>query len=175
MSETYPMAPGRLARPGELLTQPIRPNDRWRTVCCTGSPGAGVPHVRHGVPLCSGHAIPGLTQPMLSTSVDVIKPQHWQELSDYLGQPPGQLRNTFKLWFSLLHGLGYELVATGANRSQPPARTATPAPRELDLIELRHGVDAALAEITERRASGERVSDQAEVRAIVNAIVSLLD
>jgi hypothetical protein len=108
--------------------------------------------------------------------IDVVRPQHWGELSDYLGVKPNQVRNTMKLWFGLLSELGYDLVATGANRKPPRRPTpadvppAPPAPPAFTAIY--QAVETGLFEVTTRRAHGERVSDQAEIRTIVASVMS---
>lgn len=108
--------------------------------------------------------------------IDVVRPQHWSELSDYLGVKPNQVRNTMKLWFGLLSELGYDLVAVGANRDsprRPPPAKHVAAPT-VSYSAVYHAVESGLFEVTARRAEGTRVSDQAEIRAIVASVMSCL-
>lgn len=75
-----------------------------------------------------------------------------------------------ELWFGILNELGYEVVATGANRQTPrptPAPLPSPPAPEATYIDLYHAVEGALIDVAGRRTQGERISDQAEVRAIV--------
>jgi hypothetical protein len=110
------------------------------------------------------------------TAVDVIREQHWLELGDYLGQKPSRIRSTMELWFGILAELGYEVIATGANR-QPP-RHVTPAPPppvpEVAYIDMYHAVEEALIDVASRRTQGERISDQAEVRTIVAKVLACI-
>jgi hypothetical protein len=102
-----------------------------------------------------------------SGAVDVVRPQHWIELSTYLGVGEEQLRRTMRLWFTVLGELGYTLVATGANHRTVPER-----PPDVSYVAVYEAVEAALNEIAGRRAAGERVSDQAETRAIAASVLS---
>lgn len=105
----------------------------------------------------------------------MIRDQHWLELGDYLGQKPARIRATMNLWFTVLSELGYDLVATGANRQTPrPAAAVTvPAP-EVAYIDVYHAVEDALMDIASRRNQGERISDQAEVRTIVAKVLACI-
>lgn len=110
------------------------------------------------------------------TAVDVIRDQHWLELSDYLGVKPAGLKSTMKLWFTILAELGYDLVATGVNRQVPRAsRSDQPAELpEVPYTEMYHAVEEALIDVASRRSRGERISDQAEVRAIVAKVLACI-
>lgn len=109
------------------------------------------------------------------SSLDHIREQHWLELSRYLGMPSSQVRRTLDYWFALLEELGYELKPKGANRGhrfrQPGDEKPVAVPSQIDLY---HAVDGALSDIARRRAKGERVSDQAETRAIVENVLNHL-
>lgn len=116
--------------------------------------------------------------PVQTSPVETIREQHWLELAEYLGQQPKKVKATLELWFRLLADLGYTLTATGTNSTAGrPARapvSAPPAPALPSQPELFEAVEGALIDVTSRRDSGERVSDQAEVRAIVDAVMELL-
>lgn len=117
--------------------------------------------------------------PVETSPVEVIREQHWLELAEYLGMKPGKAKATLELWFKLLRELGYTLVATGTNeRAGRPARVpdaAPPAPAPaIEVSKLYAAVEGALLDVTVRRQEGERVSDQAEVRAIVGAVTTYL-
>jgi hypothetical protein len=102
-----------------------------------------------------------------SDAVDVIRPQHWLELSTFLGVKPDRLRQQMCLWFTVLGELGYTLQATGANHRTTPTR-----PANVSFVAVYEAVEAALHEVATRRAAGERVSDQAETRAIAASVLS---
>jgi hypothetical protein len=110
------------------------------------------------------------------SAVDVIREQHWLELGDYLGQKPSRIRSTMELWFGILAELGYELVATGANRQTPRPQVPAPAPPapEVTYIDMYHAVEDALIDVAGRRTEGERISDQAEVRTIVAKVLACI-
>lgn len=109
------------------------------------------------------------------TAIDVIRDQHWLELGDYLGQKPAKIKSTMKLWFTVLAELGYDLVATGANRQTPrPPATTSPSPPDVAYIDMYHAVEEALIDVASRRNAGERISDQAEVRAIVGRVLACI-
>jgi hypothetical protein len=111
-----------------------------------------------------------------ASPIDVIRQQHWLELSDYLGQKPATIRSTMKLWFTILGQLGYDLVATGANQqtARPAVIPSPPAAPESSYVDLYHAVEDALIDVTGRRNNGERISDQAEVREIVTKVQAAL-
>jgi hypothetical protein len=109
------------------------------------------------------------------TAVDVIREQHWLELGDYLGQKPSRIRSTMELWFGILAELGYEVIATGANRQPPRPPPAAPPPvPEVAYIDMYHAVEDALIDVASRRTQGERISDQAEVRTIVAKVLACI-
>lgn len=110
-----------------------------------------------------------------SAAVEMVREQHWVELGDWLGKKPYEVKQTMKLWFSLLHQLGYDLVPTGMNAAVP--RQTAPAEPDPPLIsqgELFRAVEDGLAEVVQRRFQGERVSDQDETRAIVASVVACM-
>lgn len=111
-------------------------------------------------------------------ALDVVREQHWLELGDYLGQKPSRIRSTMELWFGILGELGYEVVATGANRQTPRPATLTPPPPppapEVAYIDMFHAIEEALIDIASRRTQGERISDQAEVRTIVTKVLACI-
>lgn len=106
--------------------------------------------------------------------LDPIRQGHWHEIAEYLGQPVNRVRETFRLYLKLLDKLGYALV----RKSEDPPAKATPAsPAELvawDSSELYTVIEGAIIEVTEKRFRGERVSDQAEVRAILRDVEAYL-
>lgn len=109
----------------------------------------------------------------------IIRNHHWLELADFLGKQVGRVREDFTLYFRLLDSLGYKLVRVGANAETPELSVPTSPPEPVlgdpvDRLRLFGVVEEALAETTTRRVQGERVSDQAEVRAIVKAVLELL-
>lgn len=110
--------------------------------------------------------------------VEVIREQHWLELAEYLGIKPAKAKAQLELWFKLLREMGYSLTSTGTNRAAGrPARApepAPPAPAPIDHRQLYSAVEGALLEVTSRRAQGERIGDQTEVRTIVGAVVAAL-
>jgi hypothetical protein len=108
------------------------------------------------------------------TAVDVIREQHWLELGDYLGQKPSRIRSTMELWFGILAELGYEVVATGANRQPSRPEPAPPPVPEVAYIDMYHAVEDALIDVASRRSQGERISDQAEVRTIVAKVLACI-
>lgn len=112
--------------------------------------------------------------------VAVIKTQHWHELADFLGVPLLRVKETLTLNLTLLDSMGYMLVRTGANTdaTAPLADGAPPPPLPslpVDKLALFAAVEDVLAEMTERRLRGEQISDQAEVRAIVQAALNTLE
>lgn len=104
---------------------------------------------------------------------DVVRAQHWVEIAEFLGQPVQRAKETFLLYLRLLGPLGYHLHRAG----EEPEAAAPVKPEELtvDRALLFDAVEGALIDIEERTAAGERVSDQAEVRAIVTAVMNVLD
>lgn len=108
------------------------------------------------------------------SAVDVIRDQHWLELSDYLGLKPASIKATMKLWFTILAELGYDLVATGTNRQvarpQPPATVVA----EVAYTDMYHAIEEALIDVASRRSQGERISDQAEVREITTKALACI-
>lgn len=108
--------------------------------------------------------------------VDIIREQHWLEIAEYLGLKPVKVKSTFELWFRLLSELGYDLTAKGMNGETAPSvstKAETPAPA-IEHSTLYQLVETALFEVTNRRAQGERISDQTEVRIIVDPILACL-
>ncbi len=110
------------------------------------------------------------------SAIEVVRPQHWQELAQFLGIRPKQVQDTMALWFTLLAEMGYDLVRTGANRDTKPLVPPKPAPPPAlpSHKELYQVVREALTDITERRLAGERISDQAEARAVAAGILTCL-
>lgn len=109
------------------------------------------------------------------SSLENVREQHWLELSRYLGMSNAQVRRTLEYWFALLEELGYELAPKGANRGRRFHEPTTEAPVALpSQIDLYHAVDDALTDIARRRANDERISDQAETRAIVEKVLNQL-
>jgi hypothetical protein len=110
----------------------------------------------------------------------VIRPSHWSEISDFLGQPVNRIRETFRLYIQLLDQLGYALVRKGD--PIPVAGAAPVSPADLipwDSNRLYSAIEGAIMDATEQRllaaqGKGPRVSDQAEVRMIVSAVEALL-
>lgn len=103
----------------------------------------------------------------------VIRNSHWVELAEFLGQPIRRVQETLQYYLKLLDNMGYELVRKG----EAPAPETKVSPTEvmpLDRMALFHAVEGAIMETTERRLAGDRISDQAEVRAIVNAVIAEL-
>lgn len=103
--------------------------------------------------------------------VAVIRPSHWSELAEYLGQPVNRIRETFRLYLQLLDSMGYALIRKGD--PVPPGEAVAASPAELipwDGKMLYSAVEGAILEATEQRLAGVRISDQAEVRAIVRAV-----
>ena len=107
-------------------------------------------------------------------AIDVIRDQHWLELADYLGQKPATLKSTMKLWFTVLAELGYDLVATGANRQSARPAPVMPSPPEVAFTDVYHAVEGALFDVASRRNDGERISDQTEVRLIATAVMTCI-
>lgn len=102
--------------------------------------------------------------------LDVVRGSHWTEIAEFLGQPVKRVQETFRLYLQLLDQLGYSLVRKG---DAPPSAAPIP-PTELapafDRRALFAAVEGAILATTERRLAGERISDQAEVRSIVQAV-----
>ena len=110
------------------------------------------------------------------SAVEIVREQHWTEMGDWLGEKPSRVKETMKLWFSLLHQLGYDLVPTGMNQAVPHQKKSepVPAPPAVSRGELYRGVEDGLMEIVQRRLGGERISDQEEVRTIVASVMTCL-
>lgn len=104
---------------------------------------------------------------------DVVRAQHWQEIGEFLGQPVPRAKETFLLYLRLLGPLGYHLHRDG----EEPETAAPVRPEEVavDRAALFDAIEGALLEIEERTSAGEEISDQAEVRAIVAAVMQVLD
>lgn len=104
--------------------------------------------------------------------LNVVRDSHWNEIADFLGQPVGRVRETFRLYLQLLDQLGYSVVRKGEEPTQPVSPVElVPLNRE----RLFDAVEGVLHAMTERRLQGERISDQAEVRAIVKAVQDEVD
>lgn len=103
----------------------------------------------------------------------VVRAAHWNEIAEYLGQPVRRVRETFRYHFELLDRLGYVLVAKNDAPTRPVVSPATLIP--VDAKALYFAVEGAILETTQQRLAGERISDQAEVRAIVAAVEAALD
>lgn len=115
------------------------------------------------------HSKPGASRRDL---LKVVRDSHWNEIADYLGQPVNRVRETFRLYLELLDQLGYAVVRKGDEPARPVRPTElVPLNRE----RLFDAVEGVLQEMTERRLHGERISDQAEVRAIVKAVQDEVD
>jgi hypothetical protein len=111
--------------------------------------------------------------------IEVIRDQHWIELAEYLGIKPAKAKAQLELWFRLLREMGYALTPTGTNRAAGrPARapeSAPPAPAPVfEHSQIYAAVEGALIDLVSRREAGERISDQAEIRAIVGAVMACI-
>lgn len=104
---------------------------------------------------------------------DVVRAQHWQEIAEFLGQPVQRAKETFLLYLRLLGPLGYHLHRDG--EEPETAQPVRPEELTVDRALLFDAVEGVLIEIEERAAAGEEISDQAEVRAIVAAVVKVID
>jgi hypothetical protein len=104
--------------------------------------------------------------------IDVIRDQHILELGTFMGMTPIQVRKTLTMWFTLLAELGYRVERTGANRAARDEPTLIMP--EVSQIELYQAIESTLQDVTERRDAGERISDQAEVRALVASVLECL-
>jgi hypothetical protein len=98
-----------------------------------------------------------------------VRPSHWGELAEQLGQPVARVQTTLRLYLDLLARMGYRL-----QRVRNPA----PAPELpawfIDREELFAAIEAAMIAVTKRRIDGEMISDQAEAREIQSAVEEVL-
>lgn len=100
----------------------------------------------------------------------VIRPAHWIEIAEFLGQNPVRAKENLGLYLKILDLQGYVLRRKG--ESAPTNEKAVPVPPvpTVDRARIYDAIEGAIMDTTARRMAGERISDQAEIRAIQAAV-----
>ena len=102
----------------------------------------------------------------MSAEVETVQAHHWIEVADYLGQPVSRAKENLNLYLQLLKQRGYQLVRANDRPAAKPL---------VSRADLYQAIEAAEISVLERRLEGERVSDQAQVRAVVDAVLRVID